>query len=99
LTRGIKLNDKNFTLYVAPKRDRIGRLGLIVPRHLGKAAKRNRIKRLLRETYRLNQTLFIDSFDVVLKAKKECLKASLRELEAGLLNLTEAMKERWGVSE
>ncbi len=36
------------------------KMAFIVPKRLGKAVKRNRVKRLLRESYRLNQFIIAD---------------------------------------
>lgn len=47
------------------------RLGLIVGRHAGCAARRNRLKRLLREFFRLNKEAFPLSADIVISVKKE----------------------------
>jgi len=47
------------------------RLGLIVGRHAGCAARRNRLKRLLREFFRLNKEAFPLSADIVISVRKE----------------------------
>jgi len=48
----------------------ISRLGVTVSKKIGKAVKRNRIKRLLREFFRLNKKIFPKGFDVVFVANK-----------------------------
>jgi ribonuclease P protein component len=47
----------------------IARLGITVSKRVGKAVKRNRIKRLLREFFRLNKKIFPKGFDVFVANK------------------------------
>jgi len=45
------------------------RLGLVVPRRVGTAVRRNQIKRLLREAFRLNQSDWPAGYDVVVQVR------------------------------
>lgn len=47
------------------------RLGISVHRKIGDAVRRNRIKRLIREVFRLNRDLFPASCDVVFTVRPE----------------------------
>ena len=47
--------------------------------------KRNRIKRLFREAYRLNEDKFADGIDLVLVARVRAVGASYQEIEKSLL--------------
>ena len=63
----IKQNDRNLTLLARPglSQDQAGRLGLIVPKkQIKSAVKRNRVKRLIRESFRCHQAL-LKGLDVV----------------------------------
>ncbi len=44
----------NFTIYILPNERGVTRLGIAVSRRVGRAVVRNRIKRLVREFFRLN---------------------------------------------
>jgi ribonuclease P protein component len=78
-------------VYTMPNDLDFTRLGLTVSRRVGTAARRNRIKRLLREAYRLHQHDLPSGYDVVvrvkphepmdLKAYAELLAATLRTLD------------------
>ena len=61
------------------------RLGLTVSAKLACAVKRNRIKRLFREAYRLNEDKFADGIDLVLVARVRAVGASYQEIEKSLL--------------
>ncbi len=47
------------------------RLGVTIPKKVGSAVVRNRIKRILREAFRRSKELFCDKYDIVINAKKD----------------------------
>jgi ribonuclease P protein component len=57
------------------------RLGLTVPRAIGDAVVRNRIKRRLREVFRLHRAELGPQWDIVLNPRRAALTASFPELE------------------
>ncbi|MEP7353415.1 MAG: ribonuclease P protein component [Acidobacteriota bacterium] len=62
------------------------RLGLTVPKAVGKAVARNRIKRRLREAFRLQRPNFGNAgdWDVVLNPRRAVLNATFSEIEVAL---------------
>ena len=65
---------KFFTLYYLPNGKDYNRLGFKVGKKLAKAARRNRVRRLLRESYRLSEEKIITGYDIILAAKDGCLE-------------------------
>ena len=61
------------------------RLGLTVGTKVGKAVRRNLVRRRLREAYRLHEGSFRRGWDIVAVARSRAAEASYRELEADLL--------------
>lgn len=51
--------------YVIANEYQYSRLGLVVSKKVGNAVQRNRIKRLLRESYRLNKHLLTTNVDII----------------------------------
>jgi len=60
-------------------------LGLTVGTKVGKAVRRNLIRRRLREIYRLHEERMCRGWDIVAVARTKAAEASYRELEADFL--------------
>lgn len=63
------------------------RLGITVPKRLGSAVLRNRIKRRLREVFRLNRSAIAAGWDIVLNPRPAVAKVEFRVLARGILRL------------
>ncbi|MGA7578636.1 MAG: ribonuclease P protein component [Desulfobaccales bacterium] len=66
--QGRRLYSRHFGVTLAPPETPVPRLGLVVTRRFGKAARRNRMKRLLREFFRRHKAL-LPPQDLVIMAK------------------------------
>ncbi|MDC9515136.1 ribonuclease P protein component [Pseudoalteromonas sp. CST5] len=83
-----------FTLLAKPNDQDKPRLGLTVAKkRVKKACQRNRIKRLARESFRLNQNT-IDNIDIVLMVKSGIDEQSNEEITKQLTKLWRKINER-----
>ncbi len=69
------------------ERDQKPRLGLAIPKAYGNAVARNRMKRLLRETFRLNKAKLDAGVDMVFSAKSSLAKPRYQTVEPLVLKL------------
>lgn len=79
-------------VYCRPNRRGNNRLGVTVSAKLGKAVVRNRVRRRLREIYRLSQPGMKRGYDIVLVARSRAVTASYRELERAYRRSCERLK-------
>lgn len=70
---GVKHHTRFFLVFVAPSRLPATRLGVTVTRKVGKAVKRNRIKRLVREAFRREHHALPSGLDMVWVAKRDAV--------------------------
>ena len=70
-------------VYVRPR----NRLGVTVSTKLGHAVVRNRVRRRLREIFRLNQSGLAQGYDMILVARTRAVGAEYRELERAFLSV------------
>ena len=79
--------DGNMVLYARRNRTGENRVGITVGKKLGKAHIRNRVRRRLREVYRLNEERFQPGWDIVVVARSRAVEAPFDKLTASYLNL------------
>ena len=74
-------------VYVRPNRRGHNRLGVTVSTKLGHAVVRNRIRRRLREIFRLNQGALAQGYDMIVVARTRAVNAEYRALERAFLGV------------
>ncbi|MBS5432655.1 MAG: ribonuclease P protein component [Firmicutes bacterium] len=87
-------------LYCRRNRGGENRLGYTVSVKLGHAVTRNRVRRRLREIYRLNAPALRSGWDIVIVARQRCVGARYEKMNAAFLSacaelglLKEAVRE------
>ena len=76
-------------LYARANRTATNRVGITASKKLGHAVVRNRVRRRLREIYRLNEDKFAPGWDIVVVARSRCIEANFNKLTAAYLSLAE----------
>lgn len=86
-SKGTSCSDKNIVIYFLPNRLRINRLGITVSKKTGCAVLRNRTKRLIKESYRLNEEQVKTGYDIVIVARRQIIDADFHSIMASFLKL------------
>ena len=81
--------NSHLVLYARPNRTGMNRVGITTGKKLGKAVIRNRVRRRLREVYRLNEERFLPGYDIVVVARSRCIHADFAKLTNAYLSLAE----------
>jgi ribonuclease P protein component len=84
---GRRNSSRDFVLFIQKNEKTYHRLGIVVRKEVGPAAFRNRMKRYLREFFRLHKHQIEGSCDIILMIKKGCSLNRYREAEEELRRL------------
>lgn len=95
-TFGKRIQNRYFIAYIIPNHRQTSRLGITVTKRVGKAVERNRIKRSVREYFRLNVNYFKNYLDMNVIAKKESAVLTSEEIFFSLDNLFHKIKRACG---
>ncbi|MBI2370424.1 MAG: ribonuclease P protein component [Deltaproteobacteria bacterium] len=94
--RGTRAETAHFVVIFCPNRRPYSRLGLSVGKKVGPAVQRNRLKRLLREFFRLNKVGLPLSQDILIMAKPEA--RDLRDYAAVVRELSRFLARSAGAA-
>lgn len=86
---GKRKNTKNYILFFKESDKGFPRLGIILKKEVGRATLRNRVKRYLREFFRLNKHRIEKSLDIVIMVKKGTSPKTYWEVEEELAKVIE----------
>ncbi|RLA94503.1 MAG: ribonuclease P protein component, partial [Deltaproteobacteria bacterium] len=82
---GIHYTTKNFVIIIHQNNRDLRRLGISVSKKVGGAVKRNRVKRLVREFFRLNKDQLPESKDFLFVAKPGSIELNYSTLSQEML--------------
>lgn len=86
-TNGRFFVNKYFVMYIKENGLDHNRLGISVSKKVGNSVVRHRITRLIRETYRLHESVFNSGLDIVVVARKAASEIGYFEAEKSILHL------------
>ena len=82
---GKRVTFPNYILFLQKNEHDFHRLGIVVKKEVGPATLRNRIKRYIREFFRLHKSQIKGSLDMIFLVKKGCSPIRYQEVEKELI--------------
>ena len=84
---GKSFANKYLVMYVKKNESETSRIGISVSKKVGNSVVRHRVTRLLRESYRLNESKFHSGWDMIVVARASAKGRSYYEINSALLHL------------
>lgn len=84
--------NRNLILYVRKNDLGYTRVGYSITKKIGNSVVRNRIRRQMKEIYRLNFDLIEDNYDLIFIPKKNVVDISYKTLESAMLHIMSLAK-------
>ena len=79
--------NKYLVMYIKENGLERNRIGISVSKKVGNSVVRHRVTRLIRESYRLHESVFNSGLDMVVIARKGAKDKTCQEIESALLHL------------
>jgi ribonuclease P protein component len=84
--RGKSIVNRHVVMYYSRNQLGYNQIGFSVSKKVGKAVVRNRVKRVMKELYRLNVENIVDGYDIVFVARVRSKDSSYKEIEKAMLD-------------
>lgn len=85
--RGKSYGNRLVVMYVNKNGMNYNRVGFSVTKKIGNSVVRNKVRRRMKESYRLNCNKIKDGYDLIFLPKVMANKANYREIESAMLHL------------
>ena len=85
--KGKSYANKYLVMYVLENHTEENRLGISVSKKVGNSVVRHRVTRLIRESYRLQESKFQNGLDIVVVARTNANGRTYQEIESALIHL------------
>ena len=85
--KGKSYANKYLVMYILRNNTEENRLGISVSKKVGNSVIRHRITRLIRESYRLQESKFQNGFDIVVIARASAKGKTYQEIESAMIHL------------
>ena len=85
--KGKSYANKYLVMYVLENNSDYNRLGISASKKVGNSVVRHRMARLVRESYRLHESIFNSGLDIVVVVRTNARDADYKKIESALLHL------------
>ncbi len=92
--RGNSIGNRYLVVYCRRNGTKTSRLGLTVSAKLGHAVVRNRMRRRLREIYRMEESCLQSGYDIVIVARSAAIEAEFSLLRRAFVSATQKLNLR-----
>ena len=91
---GKRAADLCFVLYFLDNGTDSNRLGITVSKKIGNSVVRSRVKRIIKEAYRLHEQELLSGLDIVIVARPAAADKKSTDMEVSLMRLAKRLKIR-----